>query len=145
MVTLQERPRNVLLAATKNLTKLIVQWVTLTKVGFSAMEELLITYWYQSGIVWRETVVTRFQRNVYPWDAAVLTLQAGLMVNIHVCKKEWYLVKSVITGQVDVVNGKIALKSETAATSMCTSFESLRRVHYAIVGTKKVRIFFLLA
>ena len=51
MVTLQERPRNVLLAATKNLTKLIVQWVTLTKVGFGAMEELLITYWYQSGIV----------------------------------------------------------------------------------------------
>lgn len=89
--------------------------------------------------------MTRFQRNVYPLDAAVLTLQAGLMVNIHVCKREWYLVKSVITGQVNVVNGKIALKSETAATSMCTSFESLRRVHYAIVGTKKVRIFFLLA
>ena len=89
MVTLQERPRNVLLAATKNLTKLIVQWVTLTKVGFSAMEELQITYWYQSGIVWRETVVTRFQRNVYPWDAAVLTLQAGLMVNIQVSGKVW--------------------------------------------------------
>ena len=62
------------------------------------------------------------------------------MVNIPVSRKVWWFVRSVITGQAGVANGTTILKSETAETSMCTSYRSHRHVHYVTVATNKVRI-----
>ena len=59
-----------------------VQQVTIKQIPLNA-----IVVYHKTGIASLGRLVTTFQRNAFPRDTAVLTLQVGLMVNTQRSRK----------------------------------------------------------